>query len=215
MKKIRILNIIMLMISAFLIFNSGIVNAASSSGLDWWNKASGWYDGGSTTVGISSNVIDGIADMLEIVGTGVIAIATVVLGIKYMLGTVQGKADAKESMINLLVACLFFFGWSGIRSLLITGNPTASNGLTGATKLIFFNGDLKVTFASIFTLLVTLGKFLSVFVIGYMGVKYVFAGADAKAQLKQKSPAVIIGVILIFCALTFLSFVSTAVSNIV
>ena len=53
------------------------------------------------------------------------------------------------------------------------------------------------------------------FVIGYMGVKYVFAGADAKAQLKQKSPAVIIGVILIFCALTFLGFVSTAVSNIV
>lgn len=183
--------------------------------IDWWDKATNWYDGQTTaSTGISSSVLSGIAETVEIIGTGVIAIATVVIGIKYVFGTVQGKADAKENLITLLVACLFFFGWSNIRDLLIVGNATATGGISGSTKLIFFQGgDIKASFAQIFTLLVTIGKFLCVLAILFMGVKYVLSGANARAQLKEKGPAIIIGTILIFCTVSVLGAIADIIDK--
>lgn len=202
-------------IAMFAIMLGLTISSANAASIEWWDKATGWYQNGSTNVGVSSSVISGLADMLEIVGTGVIAIATVVIGIKYIMGTVEGKVQAKESLMNLLVACVFFFGWSGLRGIFITGNSTGENGLSGNnTGLSFFNGDLSVTFARVFTLIVLIGKVLTVAAAVYMGVKYIFAGAEAKAQLKQKSPALIIGVVLIFCATTFLGVVANTIADI-
>lgn len=218
MKK-RKVNFKLVLLKCLIVFNMLILSmnvyAEDTSSDDWWGKATTWYKGGSTDVGINQSVISGIADMVEVVGTAVIAIAVVVIGIKYMFGTVQGKADAKENLITLLVACFFFFGWSNIRGLLITGNATGEGGLKGSeTGLIFFQeGDYKKTFSQIFTLVVTVGQFIAVAAILIMGVKYIFAGADAKAQLKEKSPSMIIGIILIFCAVTVLKFIAKIVSG--
>lgn len=199
MKKMRKMTIAFtLLLLAFITF--GKVYAA---GIEWWDSAFNWINGGKAEVEIDTTVLDGLSDTLEVVGTGVIAIATVVVGIRYVFGTVDGKVKAKESLMNLIVACIFFFGWSGIRGMLISGSATA----LGGYKLVFFDGDLSVTFARIFTFLVLIGKVITVLAIIYMGVKFVFAGADAKAQLKEKAPSVIIGIILIFCTTTFLGIV--------
>lgn len=212
-KKLKLKNILIKFFAVFgICFMLANVYAASSD--DWWGKATEWYEDGSTTVSVSQSVISGIANFVEVVGTAVIAIATVVIGMKFMFGTVQGKSEAKENLINLLVACIFFFGWSNIRSLLITGNATGNGGLTGSTGLIFFqNGDLKGALAQVFTLVVTVAQMLAVASIVVLGVKYVFAGADAKAQLKQKSPGMIIGIILIFCTITVLKVIAKVVSG--
>lgn len=189
---------------------------ASEDGLVWWDKASDWYVNGESTVGISSNLLSGIANMIEIIGTAVIAIVTLVLGIKYMTGTVQGKTEVKENLVNLLVACLFFFGWANIRDLLIVGNSTGEGGINGNTTFLTFfrNGDISSAFSQIFTFLLMAAQTVAVFVILYLGVKYIFAGANAKAELKQKSPAMIIGIILIFCTVSVVRFIADIVSSI-
>ena len=189
---------------------------ASEDGLVWWDKASDWYVNGESTVGISSNLLSGIANMIEIIGTAVIAIVTLVLGIKYMTGTVQGKTEVKENLVNLLVACLFFFGWANIRDLLIVGNATGEGGINGNTTFLTFfrNGDISSAFSQIFTFLLMAAQTVAVFVILYLGVKYIFAGANAKAELKQKSPAMIIGIILIFCTVSVVRFIADIVSYI-
>lgn len=216
-KKLKLKNILIRFFSIFCIcfmlanvYATGTANNVNG----WWESATNWYKDGSTTVSVSQSVISGIADFVEIVGTAVIAIATVVIGMKFMFGTVQGKSEAKENLINLLVACIFFFGWSNIRSLLITGNATGNGKLTGSTGLIFFqNGDLKAALAQVFTLTVTIAQMIAVASIVLLGVKYVFAGADAKAQLKQKSPGMIVGIILIFCTITVLKVIAKVVSG--
>lgn len=189
---------------------------ASEDGLVWWDKASDWYVNGESTVGISSNLLSGIANMIEIIGTAVIAIVTLVLGIKYMTGTVQGKTEVKENLVNLLVACLFFFGWANIRDLLIVSNATGEGGINGNTTFLTFfrNGDISSAFSQIFTFLLMAAQTVAVFVILYLGVKYIFAGANAKAELKQKSPAMIIGIILIFCTVSVVRFIADIVSSI-
>lgn len=208
--KIKIMSIA---IFAFMMLMT--ITTTNAVAIEWWDKASSWYKAGESNVGISTDVLDGLATTLEVVGTGVIAVATVVIGIKYIMGTVEGKVQAKESLMNLLVACIFFFGWSGIRGMLITGNASGIGGIKGSnTGLSFFDGDIGTTFARVFTLLVMFGKVLTVLAVVYMGVKYVFAGADAKAQLKQKSPALIIGIVLIFCATTFLGLLANVINDV-
>lgn len=192
----------------FLMFSFSCVFAADFG--SWWNGASEWYKNGSTTVSVDQNVLSGISTLVEVVGTGVIAIVTVVLGMKYMLGSVQGKAEVKENLIGLVVACMFFFGWAGIRDMLITTNATAAGGLTGDTRLKIFDGDLESTISTIFTFCAILAKLICVAVIAYNGMKYILAGAEAKAQLKQKTPIMIIGVIMVFCTTTFIQFIVKA-----
>lgn len=188
----------------------------AANGLEFWDKATNWYSSQeNNSVGISTNMLDGISNLIEVVGTAVIAIATVVIGAKFMLGTVQGKVEAKENLVTLLVACFFFFGWTNIRDLLINGNSTGENGINGSTQLIFLQGgNLQTTFAQVFSFVVVIAKFLCVLSILYMGVKYIFAGANAKAQLKEKSPAMIIGIILIFCAVNVVGFIADIVTKI-
>lgn len=212
-KKLKLKNILIRFFSIFCIcFMLANVYAASSD--DWWGKATEWYKNGETNVTVSKSMVSGIADFVEVVGTAVIAIATVVIGMKFMFGTVQGKSEAKENLINLLVACIFFFGWSNIRGLLITGNATGAGGLKGDTALVFFQkGNYKEAFAQLFTLVVTVAQMVAVASIVVLGVKYVFAGADAKAQLKQKSPGMIVGIILIFCTVTVLKVIAKIISG--
>lgn len=188
---------------------------------DFWDKASQWYSEGETTTYFNSSVLSQIASVVEVIGTGVIAIATVVLGIKYIFGSVSDKVSVKENLVTLLIACIFFFGWSNIRGLLIkninydqsTGNIAVS-GISGDTQLFIFNGSsLESTFASIFSIIILIAKFIAVIVTVYMGVKYIFSGPEVKAKLKERSAMYIIGIILIFTTFNVLSFISSAINN--
>lgn len=191
------------------------INVVQAASIEWWDKATSWFNMGSTSVGLSQNVISGLAETIEIIGTGIILIATVVIGMKYMVGTVQGRIEAKENLVQLVVASLLFFGWTNIRDILIVGNATGSNGITGATHLIFFSGgNITATFSQLFTFIVTVAKAICVVAIMYMGVKYIMAGADAKAKIKEQAPALIIGVILIFCAVNVIGFIADVVTRI-
>lgn len=186
---------------------------------NFWTQASSWYSQGSTSTYLDSGVITELATLVEVAGTAVIAIATVVLGIKYVLGSVSEKADVKENMITLLVACIFFFGWSNLRGILIKNVTYDSNGsvtgISGSSTLFIFQGGttLEAAFASIFSVVILLAKVVAVVCTIYMGVKYIFSGAEGKAKLKSKGVMYIVGIILIFTTLNILTFVSNAINQ--
>lgn len=218
MKKGRISKaiFILIMVNVFVLVN--FVLAADN----FWDQAADWYSAGGTETYLDSNVLSEIANIVEIIGTAVIAIATVVLGIKYVLGSVTDKASVKENMITLLIACIFFFGWSNIRDLLInniqydssTGNIAVSK-ITGSTQLFIFSGtnSLESAFASIFSMIILIAKLVAVIATVYMGVKYIFSGAEQRAKLKEKGIMYIVGIILIFTTINVLSFISSSINN--
>ena len=125
-------------------------------------------------------------------------------------------------MITLLIACIFFFGWSNIRDLLInniqydssTGNIAVSK-ITGSTQLFIFSGtnSLESAFASIFSMIILIAKLVAVIATVYMGVKYIFSGAEQRAKLKEKGIMYIVGIILIFTTINVLSFISSSINN--
>lgn len=182
---------------------------------DFFGKGSDWYKNmisenkNDTTIGNSGmdEVIKIFVDMINVVGTTLIALATIFLGVKYMFGSVDNKASVKESLSSLLVACVFFFGWSSIRRLLITDDNTFA---------LFSNTDSYTTILSdIFTLFTYLANGLSVLAVVYIGIRYIISGASGRADLKAKSPQFILGVIMAFCASSFLTFISSVINDII
>ena len=196
---------------------------AQNTDYDFWEAASKWFSTDQKDAGeivlLPEGIMKQLTTIVEVVGTGVIAIATVVLGIRYMLGSVSEKTQAKEGMLTLLVACVFFFGWSNLRKVLFDGISFDDNGtvteIGGASTVLFFQGatTLENALSVIFAIVLFIAKIVAVGVSVYMGVKYIFSGAEQKAKFKEKSVNYIIGIILIFLTLQILTFISESINN--
>lgn len=59
-----------------------------------------------------------IAEGLTTVGTVIAVVGIVIIGIKYMMGSVEQKAEYKKTMIPYLVGCVFLFAISRIVSII-------------------------------------------------------------------------------------------------
>ncbi len=220
-KNLRLKNIIngfnIFLLVMILLSTAQTVFAGTTNDYDFWNVAGTWFQQGQTNTYLDESVLSQIANIVEIVGTGVIAIATVVLGIRYILGSATQRADVKDNMITLLVACLFFFGWSNLRGILISGVTFSGNGvsnISGNAKFnIFDPTSLAKTLGNVFGIVLNIGKAVALIATVYIGFKYVFSGAEGKSQLKEKGIMYIIGIILIFSTFNIITLVSKAVNQ--
>ena len=185
---------------------------AQNTDYDFWEAASKWFSTDQKDAGeivlLPEGIMKQLTTIVEVVGTGVIAIATV-----------SEKTQAKEGMLTLLVACVFFFGWSNLRKVLFDGISFDDNGtvteIGGASTVLFFQGatTLENALSVIFAIVLFIAKIVAVGVSVYMGVKYIFSGAEQKAKFKEKSVNYIIGIILIFLTLQILTFISESINN--
>ena len=228
-KYLKSIFIILILIMIFIepVMNFNIINATEEDKtdkkpFDFWEGAQTWYNEGSTNgaVYLDDSIMSQISRFIKVFGTSVITIVTVVLGMKYMLGGATGKAEVKQQLIGLLVACLFFFGWSNLSDLLIRNavyNETTGtyDSISTATQLFIFSGTESYTdvLAKVFAIVVFLAKIVAIIAIMVIGAKYILSGANGKAELKQKGPMFIIGILMIFCTLNILTFISNAINQ--
>ena len=199
-KLIKLLSVAILFTIVINIYN--VVNA------DFYTDAQNWFGSGkSDIIGENSTIktlVNDISNYVEIIGTAIILVATIVLGIRYIFSSAEGKSLAKENIVSLLVACILFFGWSNIQNILFTG-----------TDFVLYRGtsSLNGAIGNAFSIFKFLAQIVALIGILYVGIKYIFAGAEGKAELKSKSVGLIIGIILAFSAVEFLDFVSTTINN--
>lgn len=208
-KKIISFCVMMVMIISFMpIFNVVFAqNPNQNNSEEFFQKAGTWFEGvqqeGENNVSpISIEIVNSFMDIVNYVGTVIIIIATMFLGVKYMFGSVDGKSEVKESLVTLLIACVFFFGWQYIRDIVLMSN--------GTQLFISDPGDhsYKLLFARLLGVVTMIVKVAAIAGVIYVGVRYIFAGASGKADLKGKSVYFIIGIILTFCSVTVLTVFS-------
>ena len=187
----------------------------ATSDYDFWGQANNWFNQGKEEYhnGNLSEIDSGAAaviakmgEMVNILGTTVILLVTIFLGIKYMFGTFEAKADVKESFVTLLVACVFFFGWDAIWGILFPGGEFVFNPSSGS--------GIETPLGIIFSTATSIANFLAIGAILYVGIRYILAGAEGKSDLKAKSGQFFLGIILSFCAVGFLNFVSTLINDV-
>ena len=184
-------------ILAILLFVMMIIFSQSVYATEWWGQANKFWNGQQSDVAKDAlKNLNPLISLVKVVGNMIFVAVTVILGVKYIWGGVESKADVKDSLITLVVAALVFYGWNTISALFMTGN-----------RLSFISGDATITATTIYSTILYVCNFLAVGGIVYIGVRYMMAGAEGKSQLKAKGVPIVLGLIMVYATITFLNFI--------
>lgn len=113
-KKIIVISIIFLILILSLLF---ITNAyAIEFNTDFWKPSSTTsVTGGDRILSIGNIVVGVIQTVASIVSVGVL----IVIGIKYMMGSVEEKAEYKKSLLPYAIGAILTFGITNILAIII------------------------------------------------------------------------------------------------
>lgn len=181
----------------FIVLISMTQSVYADESLKWWEKANDFWNGQTSDIADSAmGSLGDLVDLIKIVGNMIFVAVTVILGVKYIWGGVDAKADVKDSLMTLIVAAIVFYGWNTISGLFMNGN-----------KLSFISGSAETTAASIYNIVLYVCNFLAIGGIVYIGIRYMMAGAEGRSQLKAKSVPVVLGLIMVYATITFLNII--------
>ena len=82
------------------------------------------------TSGIS-NVAGMIIGTLQVIGVAISIIILIVIGLKYMTGSIEEKAEYKKTMIPYLVGAVLIFGASALAGVVFDFATSIGNATTG------------------------------------------------------------------------------------
>lgn len=107
-KLMKVFSVLMIVMT--IVFAASTVFAATSfSPSEWDNQTGGKIGDTDVKAWIAS-----IMNIVAIVGSGIAVIALIILGIKYMMGSVEEKAEYKKTMMPYVIGALMVFGASAI-----------------------------------------------------------------------------------------------------
>ncbi len=142
---------------------------------------------GESNVEVDLDFIDTLTDAVRIIGVFVAVGALMVIGIKYVTGSIEEKANYKKTMIPYIVGCFVLFGASVLA-------PQIKDFFTNA------GSDAETIGNSIIGLIQAIGTLVTVGVLMILGIKYMMGSTEERASYKKTMLPYVIGVILIFAA---------------
>ena len=120
-KKISYIFLIFVVIVMF--FNINTVTADTSF-MDEAREFLTAGEGGNNNIKLSTP-LEVINNLLLGIGIGVSVLIATVMGIKFIIGSVEQKAEIKEMLIPFVLGCVILFGAIGIFRLVINAFNTA------------------------------------------------------------------------------------------
>ena len=110
-KSIKIISILLL-VAMMLVTFTGIVNAASPADvLSNLQEPADVESGEITTLGQK------IVGIVQVVGVVIAVVVILVIGIKYLIGSAEEKAEYKKTMIPYIVGAVLIFGATTIANV--------------------------------------------------------------------------------------------------
>lgn len=159
--------------------------------------------GGDTGLGSSiANYITGdIKTIVSVIGNLIFAAVTVILGAKYIWSGVEGRSQVKETLPNFIAAVLFFY-----LAVEITGlfSPKTSGSIGSELGGVTDYNSLAL---KIIGTVNTVVKYASFAGVVFVGLRYMFASAEGKSQIKDSLVPMTLGVVLVFAATTVVDFI--------
>ena len=111
--SIKILLIFVVCITLFCTFGNNFLYAADKFDANFWDPSTGKKEGDSKLLEIGNKIIGPI----QVIGSLVSVIAIIIIGIKYMLGSVEEKAQYKETLGPYFLGAVFVFGITNVLSI--------------------------------------------------------------------------------------------------
>lgn len=122
MKTKILIIIISLILINILFLNINIVRAAGLS--DVITGGDDFIDAGTKKddffkEGNLQTTSKAVVNMLTVIGMCVAVVYTAILGIKFMIGSVEEKAQVKDALVPFVIGCVVIFGAFGIWSIVV------------------------------------------------------------------------------------------------
>lgn len=142
---------------------------------------------------IDLDFVDKLTDMLRLIGTFLAVGVMMVIGIKYISGSIEEKASYKKTMMPYIIGCILIFGASTIAPMIIDifkeseGIEDVGNVALGLIQVI--------------------GTFLAVGVLMVLGIKYIMGSTEERASYKKTMLPYLIGAVLLFGAVNITAVV--------
>ena len=127
-KIISIISIVLVLISIMQVPSNAAISIENIQG-SAKNFLSTGEKNQNNTISVSDmkNELLPVAEILTMIGTGVVIICAIVIGIKYMVASPDEQAKLKKQMVGLVVATIVIFGAYGIWKALYQFMNTALN----------------------------------------------------------------------------------------
>lgn len=189
--KILVIIILILFIGTQFVFvEAGMLDEIISQGTG--------FKGSSTDIGTTlSKFIKGdIMNTVLLIGNLVFAAVTVILGAKYIWSSAEGKSQVMESLPAFVVSVIFFY----LASSLV-------DWFTGATSNITSAKNWNTVAGNIIWIVNTVVRYAAFGGILVLGLKYMFASAEGKSQMKTNVGGLIIGIVFVFLASTVVDYI--------
>lgn len=195
MKRKIFLTIVLIVIVSVCSVNvhaSGFLNNIITQGNSFENK------GTSTGIGpVLKDFITGdIMDIVWLVGNLVFGAVTVILGAKYIWSGAEGKSQVSETLPAFLVAVVFFYLGEGL-----------VDWFTGATTTVSSASDWNSIAGLVFGTICSIVRYLSFGGLLYLGIRYMFASAEGKSQIKTSTGGLVLGIVFVFLASNAVDFI--------
>lgn len=190
---------ILLTLLLVLVVSTVTVNIYANSFLNHIiSQGSSFGTGSDAGIGSSmkSFINDKIIPIVSLIGNLVFAAVTVILGVKYIWSGAEGKSQVMESLPAFVAAVLFFYLGGTIVSW-ITG---ATSGIASANNWSTISGKIIGTINMVV-------RYVAFGGILYMGLRYMFASAEGKSQMKTSMGGVVLGITFVFMASKVVDFI--------
>ena len=112
-KRVKIISTILLII--MILATAADVALATSASASYSPSGFGGTTSGTTGV---ENIAKRVIGIVRVVGTAVSVLTLVILGIKYMTASPEGKADYKSTMIPYIVGAVLVFSATWIATII-------------------------------------------------------------------------------------------------
>ena len=155
---------------------------------------------GDTEINVELDFIDKLTDAVRTIGIFIAVGAMMVIGIKYVTGSIEEKANYKKSMMPYLIGCFVLFGASILAPQL---KDAFSNMGTDAQSI----GN------EIIGIIQAIGSIVTVGVLMILGIKYMVGTTEERASYKRTMLPYVIGVILIFAAVNLTAVIYNAIPH--
>jgi len=116
-----------------------------------------------------------------------------------------------KNLRKVAVVCTFLFVVMAVVGSVYGVNVPTANQITGTTNTSTTVGNVA---KGVWSTVTTIVQILAVAAVVFAGIRYMFASADAKADIKKQTVILIVGAVLVFGATAILNFVSTATNEI-
>jgi len=188
-KTIKIIAILLIILSITMLIPKSIM--AGTSGKIKPSDITGEHAGNDD---IEIEFQDKLVEVIRTIGIFIAVGALMVIGIKYITGSIEEKAQYKKSMPPYVIGCVILFGAATIAPEIM--------------EIFKENNEVEDVGNTVLGLIQVIGTFIAVGTIMILGLKYMTGSLEQRAEYKRSMLPLVIGCVILFGAVNITAMIA-------